>query len=218
MKGKPLSIILLAGFLALGLTTIDLGAAGSKIKKCKDAQGKWHYGDRAAEECARSRVMELSDEGVTTKVIDAPLTKDEVRQRDEQQALAEEERRQAAEQARRDRQLLQTYGHEDDIIYIRDRKLTQINYTITATTRTLRPLRDTLERMEAEAGKVQSKGKPIPKDMVADIERTRAQIARHEAAMRGMRREQDAIKQQAAEDLKRYRELKQDQARGAPPK
>ena len=57
----------------------------TKIKKCQDAAGKWHYGDEATEECARTGVIELSPEGVKTGVIKAPPTPEEVRQREQQQ-------------------------------------------------------------------------------------------------------------------------------------
>jgi hypothetical protein len=47
------------------------------IKKCKDATGRWHYGDTAAEECAKSKITEMSDEGTTKQVIAAPPTEGE---------------------------------------------------------------------------------------------------------------------------------------------
>ena len=183
----------------------------TKIKKCQDESGKWHYGDEAAEECARERVIELSPEGVKTGVIKAPPTPEEVKQREKQQVELEQARKQAEEQARRDEQLLATYGHEKDIIYIRDRKLAQIEYTISAASETMKPLRAALSRMQAEATKIREGGREVPADLSSQITKTQAQIIRHEAMITKKRREQEMITQQAEADLNRYRELKMEQ-------
>ncbi len=212
MRNTPL---LLTVVLALGLSAPSVGVDAAKIKKCQDAEGKWHYGDRAADACARSKIIELSDQGLRTKVIDAPMTDEEVQNRATDQAEAEAERKRAAEQARRDRQLLATYGHENDIKFIRDRKLAQLESSITATTETVKPLRAALKRMEAEAAGITTKGKKVPQPLTTQILKTRQQIVRHEGATDKRRNEQDAIRQQADADLQRYRELKADPAQSS---
>ncbi len=209
MRNTP---FLLAVVLTLGLSAPSVGVDAAKIKKCQDAEGKWHYGDRAAAVCEHSKIIELSNQGLRTKVIDAPMTEEELQNRVTDQAEAETERKRAAEQARRDRQLLATYGHENDIIFIRDRKLAQIESNIDATTETVKPLRAALERMEAEAAGITAKGRKVPQQMTTQILKTRQQIARHEAATAKRRKEQGAIRQQADADLQRYRELKADPA------
>lgn len=199
--------ILLAAIAALGLAVPTLTVEAAKIKKCQDAQGKWHYGDQAAEECERSKIIELSGEGVKTKEVLAPATDEELATRELEKAEMEAAKKRAAEQAKIDRQLLATYGHEDDIIYIRDRKLVQIESTISAATATLKPLRAALVRMEEEAAAAKA-GSQAGKDLQAQVVKTKQQIARHETAMAAKRQEQEAIRAQADADLKRYRELK----------
>ncbi|GMQ89877.1 MAG: hypothetical protein BMS9Abin10_0212 [Gammaproteobacteria bacterium] len=219
MKKTP---ILLALVLALGLAAPPSSVEAAKnspakIKKCQDAQGKWHYGDRAAQACERSEIIELSDEGLKTRVIDAPLTEEELRNRAEDQAEAEADRKRAEEQARRDRQLLSTYGHENDIKFIRDRKLDQIESSISATAETVKPLRAALKRMEAEAAAIMAKGKEVSKELSTQILKTRQQIIRHEGAIAKRRKEQEAIRQRAEADLQRYRELKANQSLSSAP-
>lgn len=214
-KKSLLFAVLLAALLPLVVTPVDAGKrarSDTKIKKCQDEAGKWHYGDEAAEECARERIIELSPEGVKTGVIKAPPTAEEVREQKQQQAELEEARKRAEEQARRDQQLLATYGHEKDIIYIRDRKLEQIEYTISAASETIKPLRAALSRMQADEAKLRKRGREAPPDLKSQIEQTQAQIIRHEAMIAKKRREQEAITQQAEADLERYRELKMEQA------
>ncbi|MDH3670452.1 MAG: hypothetical protein OES46_04735 [Gammaproteobacteria bacterium] len=204
MKKIPISLAVIA---ALGLAVATFTVEAAKIKKCKDAEGKWHYGDQAAEECERSKVIELSGQGVKTKVIRAPATEEELAARELEKAEMEAAKKRAAEQAKIDRQLLATYGHEDDIIYIRDRKLVQIDSTIAAATATLKPLRAALARMEKDAAAAKA-GSQAAKDLQVQIIKTKQQIARHETAMAAKRQEQEAIRAQAEADLKRYRELK----------
>ncbi|MDX1488699.1 MAG: hypothetical protein R3268_10900 [Acidiferrobacterales bacterium] len=194
-------------FMAAPVYAAGSGGSG-KIKKCKDSQGKWHYGDRAAEECERAKIIELSNRGVKRGEVKAPPTAEELKEREKRKAELEKERQSAEEQARRDQQLLATYGHEQDIIYIRDRKLEQLEYTINAAETTIKPLRAALERMEAQAIKAKQNGRDVPTDLGNKIDRTRAQIVRHESMIANKQKEQDAIARQAEKDLQRYRELK----------
>jgi hypothetical protein len=180
---------------------------GGKIKKCQDATGKWHYGDTAASECARSKVVEMSDKGTTKREIAAPLTEEELKRRSEQMGDEERKRHEAEERKRTDQILLATYGHEDDILLVRDRKLAQLEATIKSSTETLKPLNKTLERLEAQAAD-ESKSQKDLAQTSKGIEQTKAQIAKHEAVVAAKRKEQEQIRKQAEADLARYRELK----------
>lgn len=196
--------------LILGFLLIVAGAHaadGPTIKKCRDATGKWHYGDTAAEECARSQVTEMTDEGTTKKVIAAPPTEQELKAREAQRETIEAEKAKAEEQARKDALLLSTYGVEDDILYIRDRKIAQIETSIKASEETLKSLRAALTRMEAQAAD-ESKDAKAAAATAKNIELTRSQIARHEAAVAVKRQEQETLRKQYALELERYRQLK----------
>lgn len=207
MSSKKLAWLLA---LSLSLTVVGADAAEKKgvtIKKCKDATGRWHYGDTAAEECAKSKVTVMSNEGTTKQVIAAPPTEGELKQREAQRETIETEQARAAEQARKDSLLLSTYSVEDDIIYIRDRKIAQIEASIKASEETLKPLRAALTRMEAQAAE-ESKDPKAAEATAKNIETTRNQIARHEGVIVAKRQEQEALRKQYAEELERYRELK----------
>ncbi len=194
------------------LLPLSAGAAdvtkGKLIKKCQDAAGKWHYGDTAAEECAKSRVTEISETGVKKKEIAAPPTEQELRERETRRGEIEREQKQAEEKKRRDELLLSTYGHEDDIAYTRDRKLAQLESMVKASEDTLKSLRAALARLEAQASEESRGGKALPAQTAKSIAQTKSQISTHEAAVQAKRKEQEAVRQQAAADLARYRELK----------
>lgn len=194
--------------LYLAVLATPLAADAAAIKKCQDATGKWHYGDTAAAECAKSKIVEISKEGVARKEIAAPPTEEELRQRELNQSEEERKKKEAESRARNDQLLLSTYGHEQDILFVRDRKLGQLESTIKATELTLKSLRGALTRLEAQAAD-DSKDPKSAEQTKKQIEQTQAQITRHEESIAARRKEQDAIRAQAEVDQKRYRELKQ---------
>lgn len=166
-----------------------------KIKKCQDAQGKWHYGDNVEEFCAKSKITVINDRGLKLKEIEAPLTGEQLKARQQQRVEAEEEARRDKEQQQRDQQLMATYTSEGDIVQMRDRRLADLDAQIRASEETLRTLRATLERMEKQQADAKN------------IENTRAQIARHETALAEKRREREAVVARFEDDARRYRAL-----------
>lgn len=207
MPSKSLSLLLALGLLLTVNGTHAATGNTSTIKKCQDATGKWHYGDNAAEECAKSKITVITEKGTTKSVIAAPPTEKELKEREAQRESVEAEKIRAEEQARKDALLLSTYGVEDDIIYIRDRKIAQIEASVKASEETLKPLRAALARMEAQAAD-ESKDPKAAEAAAKSIETTRNQIARHEAAIAVKRQEQETLRKQYTEELERYRELK----------
>src|SRR3989304_2139078 len=145
---RALALVLTFALPVFGAHAADKGPT---IKKGKDATGQWHYGDSAAQECAKSKITVMSDEGTTKKVIAAPPTEQELKEREAQRETIEAEQVRAAERARKDTLLLSTYGVEDDIIYIRDRKIAQVEASVKASEETLKPLRAALARMQTQA-------------------------------------------------------------------
>ncbi|GAB4507466.1 MAG: hypothetical protein Tsb0026_03010 [Sulfuricaulis sp.] len=209
----------LVRLLTLGLllsTAAAQAVDAPTIKKCKDATGRWHYGDSAAEECAKSKVTVMTDEGTTKKVIAAPPTEQELKEREAQRETIEAEQTRVQEQKRKDVLLLSTYGVEDDIIYIRDRKIAQVEASIKASEETLKPLRAALTRMEAQAVD-ESKDAKAAEATAKNIELTRSQIARHEGAIAVKRQEQESLRKQYTAELERYRELKKKAPSVSPP-
>ncbi|MBI3571468.1 MAG: hypothetical protein HY082_10270 [Gammaproteobacteria bacterium] len=200
-------VLLLLGF-ALPLPATAAEPKERLIKKCQDTAGKWHYGDNADAACAKSKVTEISQEGIKKKETAAPLTEQELKERELRKDEIENERKQMEKQKRQDELLLATYGHEDDISYTRDRKLAQLESSIKASEETIKSLRALLVRLEAQASEDSRGGKTAPPETAKNIAQTKSQIANHEAAVQGKRQEQETVRKQAAADLARYRELK----------
>lgn len=169
-------------------------AAGPQIKKCQDAQGRWHYGDSAAESCA-SKVTVMDQRGLKMKEIAAPLTEAELAAKEKAEANAEAERESKEAQQKRDRQLLATYAAEEDIRIGRDRRIHDLDAHVRAAEDTLKTLRAARDRMQTQGDD-------------AGLAKSDAQIARHEAALAERKKEREAIEKQYEADVARYRELK----------
>lgn len=213
---------LLALFLAPVVATHAAGPAQStdkaptRIKKCQDAQGKWHYGDTADDLCARSKVIEMDKSGIERKVIAAPKTAAELKAMEAQRTSEELARKDAEEQVKRDQQLLAAYTHEEDITTTRDRKLNEIEGQIKATEATIQSLRKSLERLQSQAAEDQRAGRPVPAPTAKSIANNESQIAKHEANIARWRKDQENMKVQYQNDLMRFREAKNRQGLSLP--
>jgi hypothetical protein len=199
----------------MGLEASVAGAAAAnttgKIKKCKDASGRWHYGDSADAECGHSKIIELSDQGIETGEVAAPLTEEQLKQRERNKSALDAEKKRAEEQARKDQLLLSTYGHEDDITFVRDRKIADVDGQIGSSQQTLTSLRANLKRVEAQGAEEQKGGKPMPESTAKNLANVRSQIAKHEDFINLKQQEKEAIRLQAQQDIERYRVLKKGQ-------
>lgn len=215
MSLKKNTLVAIAGLFLAASASVHAAATqeSGKIRKCQDATGKWHYGDTASEACAKSKITVLSEQGIAKREIAPPPTEADLQQRAE--LKAQEER--AKEQAKQDELLLSSYAHEADVLYVRDRKLSQIESSIKASEETLKSLRAALTRTEAQAAEEQKSGK-VSEHITKSLEQTRTQISKHEAAIVTKRKEQDMVRARADTDLARYRELKKAPLPAAPKK
>jgi len=208
---RYLSIFALLLF-SVSMTTLTADAAddkkGSRIKKCQDAAGNWHYGDSADEDCARSKVIELDARGIKRKEIAPPLTEAELKAREQNRERDEQVRKQIEEQERRDQQLLATYAIEDDIILTRDRKISDFESQINASQETLKSLRASLEKLQKQAAAEQHTAKKVSPQTAKTIANNEAQIAKHEAYVEKMHKDQEVTRVQYQTELERFRELK----------
>jgi len=183
------------------LATLALGApAHSAIKKCKDEKGQWHYGDSAAAACAKSTIIEMTDTGTRAGETAAPLTETELAERERTKHERAKKKKEAEEQARKDDLLLATYGHEKDILYVRDRKLAQIERSIKATEVTLKTIQATLDRQKKQGADKKR------------IQHTESQVAKQQAVIAGMHTEQEQLRARYTKELERYRKIKARQA------
>ena len=217
MKHHPITLPLLAVSLLISMSAVVADdKKGPRIKKCQDAAGKWHYGDRADDLCAQSKVIELDRQGIKRKEISAPLTESELKAHAEKQVEEEKAKKLAAEQQRRDEIMLSTYAVEADITLTRDRKLSDIDTQIRSSEQTLKSLQNSLKRLKTQAADEQRGGKPVSAQTAKTIANNEAQIAKHESSIKKMEQDKEAVRIQFQAEVERFRELKSRQM-AAPP-
>ncbi|MEK7840781.1 MAG: DUF4124 domain-containing protein, partial [Pseudomonadota bacterium] len=111
MRLRPLPTLVL---LMLSLPVLA-AEKDSRIFKCQDAQGRTHYGTTAASECARSKVIEMSDQGTTRREIAAPPTESELKDREARRGEEDRQKQDSDDRARKDKILLATYPNVEEL-------------------------------------------------------------------------------------------------------
>lgn len=179
--------------------------AAARTFCCTDKAGHKICGDTLPIECEDRAYKEFGKGGVRS--VEAPLTAEQKTQRDADAAKKKEEERIAAEQRRKDRALLNTYGSEKDIDLMRDRALSDLQATgkqaqdkYDAAMKRKRKLDQELEFY---------KKKPVPANLKSQIKENETEIAAQQKALDDRQKEVDAVKARFEDDRKRYRELTQ---------
>ena len=116
--------------LCITLLSLFVLPQAHAIKKCKDADGKWHYGDVAVRECQNSKVTTLTGGGFIRGEKAAPKTESELRQiEQEKQALTAEKLKLDLQESEKTR-ILSIYETEADIDRQRDNQLYSVDSNI----------------------------------------------------------------------------------------
>ncbi len=177
-------------------------AEGPTIKKCKDATGKWHYGDIAAAECARSRVTEIDKRGLKVDVHEAPATREELEAARAAEATRKEEDERAQEQRRRENHLLAIYESEQSIILARDQRLASLDKILKSDEKYKAKLQDNLSSLEKLVAQDSADEK-----LQQDIEAVRNQIREYEQAIDARLRQRELVIGRYDSDLSNYRDI-----------
>ena len=203
--------IILLIFVACVLMFSHPGFAAGSLKKWKDKDGQWHFGDVIPPEYSQQSHEELNKQGMTIEVQERAKTDAEIAEQKKQEAIEAEKRKQAEEQARNDRILLDTYSSVDDIEMMRDGKITAIDSRISlAQTRIAKLKEDLDERMET-AATLERSGKSPNQELLMDIESLRRQLKNQEDFIKQQNGERTEVKASADKDIERFKQLKSGQ-------
>lgn len=167
------------------------------ITKCQDADGKWHYGTYASEQCGDGPVTELRDSGVILEVHEPPPSVEELQAEKERQRAERAELLKIEEKRRVDQQLLTKYPSEQVIMDLRDQRIAELEKQIEFNSAQLVKLREELRAL------------PEPQN---DVDRQEAHelAQRIERFERAIERGQDALDQTHGDYqmlLERYRQI-----------
>lgn len=191
------------------LAGIALAEQDQKLYRWVDEDGVVHYGDSIPAKYADVDKEVLNDAGVTVGVLRGKKSEEELAAERRQQAL--EQQREL--QRRADQALLATYLSVEEIKMHRDRRIELFQAQARVTELYLRNLQRRLESLEEEAAdfKPYSEDPDAPMidpDLAAEINDTRATIARHEKNLERFQQDEQSIVARFDDDIDRFKSLK----------
>lgn len=172
---------------------------------CTGDGGRQVCSDLLPQACYGKAYREINSRGVTIRRVDAPLTAEQraLKEAEAQKAKEEEIRRQ--EQDRRNRALLATYATEQDIDYVRDRAIADVQRNIKTSQEKLDELAKRKQQLDGEAEFY--KKKAMPQQLQAQIRDVEGEIKAQQGAVEGRQKEIEALKARYEDEKQRYREL-----------
>lgn len=194
-----------SGFSLVSLTILMASQSAFAIKKCKDAEGKWHYGDTAEEACETTKVTTLSNRGFVKDTLEAPKTEEERKVEEELKRKEEEElARIKKEQEEKDR-VLSIYEREEDIDRQRDNKLASVDGNIRVHKAYLKQMDAKIARLTEKSSTAGGKYKlKLEKELAA----SKSRVSEFSTELERLIEQRKSIEIKFAEEKKLYRELK----------
>jgi Domain of unknown function (DUF4124) len=196
-----LTLALLAAVMAIAVT----GEARAALYKWVDERGVVHYTDKMPPEAVDKGNVELNKQGVPINRTDKALTPEQRRANEQEAARAREAARVQEEIARRDRALVSSYTSEAEIDLARNRSMQTINNVILSSQAFSEQL--TNRKVDVEAKKAASQGKPVVAVLDRELESIDAELARQTELIAQKKRESAALMSKYDADKQRWREL-----------
>ena len=168
------SSIMLGRCLALGAVfVLAAGAADGALYRWVDENGRVQYSDTPPQK-DRSAVQ-LSNRGMVLKKIEAPLSPEQQKAKDAEEARKRAEDARALEQRRQDSALLQSFTTVQEIDMKRDREVSVVETAIANLREQERTLDARLAADRKRAEDLDKTKKPLPQSLKEDIVRAEAE-------------------------------------------
>lgn len=212
MTGKRLFV--------MTVTLLAFSPAYAASFKCwTNNEGVRECGNVIPPEYAQKKSETVNQYGVTVETQKRAKTREELAaeaaQQEEQRRLEEEEEKRRKEdearqreQARKDRVLTATFTSVSEIIASRDRKTQAIDANIEITRLSISGIEDNMNDLKKRAANLERAGKPVPDDLIADIELLQSQIDEKESYIEAKQDEKEKLIEKYEADIERFKELK----------
>ena len=182
-------------------------APAAKLYKWVDAEGNVQFSDKVPPEHAKQERKILNQQGLTVDTIERAKTPEELAREKRIAELRAEQQRLIAEQAARDRVLLNTFRSEDDIILARDGKLAAVDVLIKVTRGSITRMETRLTEMQNNAARMERSGETVSARYLGQIDDLRRQIKDAQASIVAKKNEKQRIRAKYDEDAERFRML-----------
>ncbi|MGR8946574.1 MAG: hypothetical protein ACU84Q_00905 [Gammaproteobacteria bacterium] len=164
-------------------------------------------GDSVPPKYAQQGYEKKNAQGMTVERKEAARTIEDVEAEFEAQRQAEKDAKLAEKQARLDKNLLDTFASEDDMLYARDGQVAHLESQIKLTESRNEKLQASLDALITKAANHERAGNEPPESLVKDIESLEDQINANRIFIDGKRKEQRAIYEKFDNDIERFRKL-----------
>jgi hypothetical protein len=192
-------------FLCAAALPLSAAAQGRITYCCTDDTGKQTCSDVLPQQCYGKAYREINSRGITIRRVDAPLTAEQRAIKEAEAKKVKEEEARRLEQDRRNRALLATYSSEQDIDFVRDRAVADVQKAIMDSQAKQAELLNRQKKLDAEAEFY--KKKPMPPELQAQIRDNQAEIKALQATIEGRQKDIQTLKARYEEEKLRYREL-----------
>jgi hypothetical protein len=197
MKNARILVGVMVALLAFPALAQKKSASSVRMYKCVDDAGKVYYSDSPRADCVKG--SEMNRQGV---VVVKPGEKGA------KTPLKPGKAPEVPPGQRRDRALLATYMAEEEIDAARDRSLQMPLQGIKAVEGKIDKVGTELFDLKKQADAIAAKQKPLPPDLLEDVQAKQKQQAVLEADLAKKKAEVDSITARYEADKIRYRELK----------
>jgi len=191
--------------LALALLVAGSTPARAAMYKWVDEKGVVHYTDKMPPDAVDKASVELNPQGIPIRKTDPAPTAEQRRAKEQEDERRRQEAKQQEEIARRDRALMSSYTNEAEIDLARNRSLQTIRNVVQSSQAYTEQL--TKRKAEAEAKKVEFKGKPVITALDRELESIDSELARQAELVAQKQQEAAAITAKYDADKQRWREL-----------
>lgn len=183
--------------------------AFAKMYKWVDEQGNVYYSDKIPPKAIQGSHSAISKGGVTIEQTGAAKSAEEIERERQIKLMQEEAQKQLAEQQAKDKVLLNTFRTEDDILLARDGKLATYDAQIRIVYENIELLKARLVTYQAKAANAERLGKAVDKLTMDGINNTQQEIKDSYASILRQETDKKMIVSRYAEDLERFRKLKE---------
>lgn len=172
---------------------------------CIDDKGRQVCSDVLPEQCYGRAYREISDRGVTIRRVDAPMTAEQRAAKEAEAKKAREEEKKRLEQERINRALLATYPTEQDIDYVRDRAVADLERSMMDNQAKHDELLKRQKKLNDEAEFYRKKAMPL--ELQAQIRENEKEIKAQLLAIENKKKEIEAVRAKYEQEKIRFREL-----------
>lgn len=190
-------------------STASVAGPGGRIQCWTDEHGLRACGDSMPPQYSGKERNVLNKQGQVIEVMPRAPTPEEMQAAEKARAAEAERLKQAEHQHAYDRYLLESYQTVQELESTRDQRLRALEVRMELVQKAIKSGQEQLDALVARKQELQKQGKPIDKNLEAQLRDYRRAVIENPKALQQLQIEHDKVTAQFASDIARYEELKQ---------